>query len=154
MKNYAFYQTKFGYFRMEYEHDYITLLKKYHGKDPEDFGKKTPLTENAYTELCEYLEGQRKDFTFKYMLKGTEFQKKVWQALCEIPYGCTCSYKDIAIAIGNEKACRAVGLANNKNPITLAVPCHRVIGKNGKLVGYAGGIEMKKYLLHMESQNI
>ncbi len=84
--------------------------------------------------------------------KGTDFQKKVWQALCEIPYGETFSYKKVAQKIGNEKACRAVGMANNKNPIAIIVPCHRVIGENGKLVGYAGGLEVKKKLLVLESR--
>ena len=102
--------------------------------------------------MIEYLEGKRKVFDFPYEFHGTEFQKKVWKKLCDIPYGETRTYKDIAIAIGNPKACRAVGMSNNKNPITIAVPCHRVIGANGKLVGYAGGIEMKKKLLEIEEK--
>ena len=85
---------------------------------------------------------------------GTEFQQKVWKALKDIPYGKTKSYKDIAAAVGNEKACRAVGMANNRNPISIIIPCHRVIGKNGKLVGYGGGLEIKEYLLKLESDNL
>ena len=77
---------------------------------------------------------------------------KVWRALCDIPYGETRTYKQIAATVGNPKACRAVGMANNKNPIAIVVPCHRVVGSNGKLVGYAGGIEMKKILLDMEAK--
>jgi len=92
-------------------------------------------------------------FDFKYDLQGTDFQKKVWHALEQIPYGETRSYKDIATAIGNAKASRAVGMANNRNPITIAVPCHRVIGSSGKLVGYAGGLEMKEKVLELESKN-
>lgn len=82
--------------------------------------------------------------------KGTPFQMQVWQALTTIPYGETWSYQDLANAIGNPKAVRAVGLANGKNPISVIVPCHRVIGKNGKLTGYAGGVERKKKLLSLE----
>ncbi|MEG0376628.1 MAG: methylated-DNA--[protein]-cysteine S-methyltransferase, partial [Raoultibacter sp.] len=81
---------------------------------------------------------------------GTDFQKQVWAALCRIPYGSTCSYSDIAAAIGNPKACRAVGGANNKNPIPIIIPCHRVIGANGKPVGYAGTLKTKLFLLNLE----
>ena len=110
----------------------------------------TPLIKKAYEELCEYLEGKRKEFDLPLELNGTEFQKKVWNALREIPYGKTCSYKEIAEKIGNPKACRAVGLANNRNPISIIVPCHRVIGANGKLVGYGGGLNIKEKLLELE----
>ena len=85
---------------------------------------------------------------------GTEFQKKVWNALLEIPYGETKSYKQIAKRVGNEKASRAVGMANNKNQIIIIVPCHRVIGSNKKLVGYAEGLEMKESLLNLEKDNV
>ena len=86
-------------------------------------------------------------------MKGTEFQKRVWKALCDIPYGETRSYKQIAQAIGNPKAVRAVGMANNKNPLLVIVPCHRVIGANGQLVGYASGLEKKRFLLQLENPN-
>lgn len=86
--------------------------------------------------------------------RGTEFQKKVWNELLRIPYGETKSYKDIAVAIGNEKACRAIGMANNKNPIPIIIPCHRVIGSNGKLVGYAGGLNVKEKLLNIEKIDV
>ena len=85
-------------------------------------------------------------------MEGTPFQKKVWNALQNIPYGETRTYKQIAEEIGNPKACRAVGMANNKNPMIIVVPCHRVIGANGKLVGYGGGLEMKRALLDLESK--
>lgn len=152
MDSFAIYETKLGFIRMEYEEDVITYLKRIHD-EPTDFGTKTTLTNKVYNELLEYFDGKRKTFDFPYNLKGTEFQKKVWQALCDIPYGETRTYKDIAIAVGNPKASRAVGMANNKNPITIAVPCHRVIGANGKLVGYAGGLPMKEFLLNMEEKN-
>ena len=104
-------------------------------------------------QLEEYFQGERKDFdiNIKYSV-GTEFQRKVWDKLKEISYGETVSYKHIAKEIGNEKASRAVGGANNKNPLGIIVPCHRVIGSNSKLVGYAGGLDKKQYLLELESK--
>lgn len=112
---------------------------------------RTPLINKAFLEIKEYLEGRRKHFDIPLAPKGTAFQQKVWNALCTIPYGETRSYSEIAEIIGNPKACRAVGMANNKNPIIIMIPCHRVIGKNGSLTGYAGGLEIKEYLLHLES---
>src|SRR5699024_8750818 len=99
-------------------------------------------------QLLEYFNGERKVFDLKLNPKGTEFQKKIWNELIKIPYGETKSYSEIAKNIGNPKACRAVGNANNKNPIGICIPCHRVIGKNGSLTGYAGGIDKKEYLLN------
>lgn len=101
-------------------------------------------------EIEEYLNGNRKEFDIPLKLEGTEFQKKVWNELLKIPYGETRSYKDIAIGINNEKGVRAVGMANHNNPIAIIVPCHRVIGKTGKLVGYAGGLDVKSKLLEIE----
>ena len=117
---------------------------------------KERLTENldsAFEQLEEYLKGERKEFTLPLNPKGTQFQQKVWSALLAIPYGETRSYKDIAAKIGDEKACRAVGMANNKNKIPVFIPCHRVIGSNGDLSGYAGGAELKTKLLELE-QNV
>lgn len=111
---------------------------------------KTPVIIDAVKQLTEFLDRQRKTFNVKLALKGTTFQKKVWLELLKIPYGKTVSYQDIAVAIGNPKACRAVGMANNKNPIPIFIPCHRVIGKNGCLIGYAGGLDLKKSLLEIE----
>ncbi|HGY55610.1 MAG TPA: methylated-DNA--[protein]-cysteine S-methyltransferase [Caldithrix abyssi] len=107
------------------------------------------LTEAA-DQLHAYFEGKLRRFDLPLRAEGTEFQKKVWQALRTIPYGQTASYLDIAKAIGNQKAVRAVGLANGKNPLTIVVPCHRVIGANGKLVGYGGGLWRKEWLLRHE----
>jgi methylated-DNA-[protein]-cysteine S-methyltransferase len=112
----------------------------------------TPLLKRAYQELEEYLRGQRKNFDLPLSPQGTDFQKKVWAALQNIPYGKKCSYKDIAIAVGNEKASRAVGGANHNNPIAILIPCHRVIGSNGDLTGYAGGVDLKEKLLELESR--
>ncbi len=122
-------------------------------RDKEDLQikeKETPLIIKAYCQLTEYFNGQRKSFDLPIHPSGTEFQKKVWRVLCTIPYGETCSYKDIAGKIGNFNACRAVGGANHKNPIIIVIPCHRVIGANGSLTGYGGGLSVKEYLLKLE----
>ena len=112
----------------------------------------TPLLKKAVLELQEYFAGTRKRFDLPLSPQGTDFQQKVWKALQDIPYGAVVSYKDIALAIGNEKACRAVGGANNKNTIAIIIPCHRVIGADGSLVGYGGGLEIKRRLLALEKQ--
>jgi methylated-DNA-[protein]-cysteine S-methyltransferase len=116
----------------------------------EGIEQETPLIKEAYRQLSEYLKGERKGFDLPLLIKGTTFQQQVWKALLEIPYGETRSYKQIAMAIGNPKAVRAVGMANNRNPLLIVVPCHRVIGAKGKLVGYGAGIEKKEFLLRLE----
>lgn len=108
------------------------------------------ITAECIKQLNEYFSGERIEFDIPVEPEGTDFQLKVWRALCSIPYGETRSYSGIAEAIGKPEAQRAVGMANNKNPIPIIIPCHRVIGKNGSLTGYAGGIEMKKKLLEAE----
>ncbi len=109
------------------------------------------IIDKTVTQLNEFFEGTRKEFTIKLSPQGTNFQNQVWRELLNIPYGETKSYSEIAIAIGNSKAVRAIGNANNKNPIPIIIPCHRVIGKSGKLVGYAGGLGIKEALLKLES---
>ena len=104
----------------------------------------------VYTQVNEYLTGRRKQFDVPLKYQGTQFQQSVWQELQKIPYGETRSYQEIAIGIGNEKAVRAVGQANNKNPIMIIIPCHRVIHKNGDITGFACGVEVKRYLLDLE----
>lgn len=106
--------------------------------------------QNAMKQLKEYFDGKRTAFDLKMKLHGTDFQKKVWTYLSEIPYGETRTYKDVAEAIGSPKGFRAVGMANNKNPIAIIYPCHRVIGADGKLVGYGGGLDIKEQLLRLE----
>lgn len=101
-------------------------------------------------QLNEYFKGERKLFEFPFRISGTEFQKKVYRELLKIPYGELRSYKDIAEAIDNPKGARAVGNANNRNRIPIVIPCHRVIGNDGRLVGYAGGLDIKKKLLEIE----
>ncbi len=112
-----------------------------------------PILEKTKKELEEYMLGKRTQFSVPFYAEGTEFQKKVWAKLCEIPYGQTRSYGQVATEIGNPKASRAVGMANNRNPISIIIPCHRVIGANGKLVGYGGGLSKKQLLLAIEQQN-
>lgn len=112
--------------------------------------RETELLREAAKQLKEYFLGNRKSFDIPLAPKGTEFQQKVWKALQEIPFGETRSYGEIARNVGNPKAARAVGMANNRNPIAIFIPCHRVIGANGKLVGYAGGLDIKEHLLSVE----
>ncbi|MGF1690933.1 methylated-DNA--[protein]-cysteine S-methyltransferase [Photobacterium kagoshimensis] len=141
----------------------IRLLANEHGligvtlasqREDDDVDPDWLLTEDPFIECCHqldaYFAGTLTRFTVPLAPEGTEFQKQVWTALRSIPYGETCSYKTIADAINNPKAVRAVGAANGKNPIAIIVPCHRVIGANGKLTGYAGGVDMKAYLLKLE----
>lgn len=112
--------------------------------------EKTSVILKAEQELKEYFSGNRREFSVSVHPTGTEFQRNVWHALCDIPYGETRSYKDIAAAIGNPRACRAVGMANHHNPIMIFIPCHRVIGADGSLTGYAGGLDGKEALLELE----
>jgi methylated-DNA-[protein]-cysteine S-methyltransferase len=111
----------------------------------------TPLIKKAAAQIEEYLNGKRKKFSLPLAMHGTPFQMDVWRALQSIPYGETRSYKEIAEIVKRPKAVRAVGMANHRNPISIIVPCHRVIGHNGSLTGYGGGLPLKKYLLKLES---
>lgn len=122
--------------------------------DKNSIKKETELIKNAKKQLDEYFAGIRKEFDIPIKLEGTDFQIKVWKELLKIPYGEICTYLDIAKRIGNPKGSRAVGMANNKNKIMIIVPCHRVIGSNKKLVGYAGGLDVKEKLLKLEKENV
>lgn len=113
----------------------------------------TELLSMATIQLDEYFQGKRTTFSLPFKLTGTPFQLAVWKELQNIPYGKTTSYKEIAQKINKPKACRAVGMANNKNPLPIIIPCHRVIGSNGKLIGYAGGLKLKNYLLELEKSH-
>ena len=152
MRNIFYYNTKIGRIGIEENGMAITRLDFINKDVKEEIIEKneTAILKEAIKQLNEYLDGKRSSFNLQLEPKGTEFQKKVWNALKEIPYGETRSYGEIAKIIGNEKASRAVGMANNKNPIAIIVPCHRVIGANDKLVGYAGGIDIKEKLLELE----
>ena len=110
----------------------------------------TPLLHQAFEQLQEYFAGARQEFTLPVRLQGTPFQLRCWQALLAIPYGQTRTYGQQAAEVGSPRACRAVGMANNRNPLCVFIPCHRVLGKNGGLTGYAGGLEIKQRLLAIE----
>ena len=148
MKGTAIYHSPVGDILIEYENGAVTGLRNADAFACAD--APNVLTDNVFRQLDEYFAGTRRTFDFPYRLHGTPFQQKVWAALCEIPYGETRSYKDIAAAVGSPKAFRAVGMANHANPIFIAIPCHRVIGADGAFVGYGGGLEMKKALLKLE----
>ena len=114
----------------------------------------TPLLRDACRQIEEYFNGVRRDFDVPIDLHGTDFQRSVWCALRTIPYGATASYRDVAVMVRNPLAARAVGNANNKNPVALIVPCHRVINADGSLGGYGGGEHIKQYLLDFEASNL
>ena len=139
--------TVLGWITFEASDDTLTNLRL--GKFGSDFGSSLVI-EQSIQELEEYLAGQRQDFTVKLAAKGTAFQERVWTALSKIPYGVFPSYSDIAEIIGRPTATRAVGMAIHHNPIAIMIPCHRVIGKNGTLTGYAGGLELKRALMDLE----
>ena len=154
MINYFCYDTEIGRIKISEKDEKIIGLVFSDYKKEDEIEKETELIKKAYTQLEEYLSGKRTEFDIEIEMIGTEFQKKVWKELLNIPYGETRSYKDIAIAIGNEKACRAVGNANNKNPIAIIVPCHRVVGSDGSMTGYAGGLNIKEKLLKIEKCSV
>lgn len=139
----------------ETERNFIGGLKKTFGEcslwDEDRMGEKSSINAKAREELLMYFERKLKRFTVPLDMEGTDFQKKVWKELVRIPYGKTASYGDIAKAVGKPMASRAVGGANHKNPVPIVVPCHRVIGSDGSMVGYGGGLELKKMLLDLES---
>ena len=144
-------ETPIGLLKIAEDGGAITEIRLAEDRLPPDVElRETPLLIEAKRQLTEYFGGRRKLFDLPLAPKGTPFQQKVWAALQTIPYGETRSYKQIAEQIENPKACRAVGLANNKNPIILVIPCHRVIGADGRLVGYAGGVWIKEKLLELE----
>jgi methylated-DNA-[protein]-cysteine S-methyltransferase len=155
MENIFFYETIIGLLGIKENGTNITEI--YFGKDEIPINielKETSLIKKTIDQLEEYFEGKRKSFDLPFEPKGTEFQKSVWNELLKIPYGETCSYGEIAKRIGNPKASRAIGMANNRNPISIIIPCHRVIGASGKLVGYGGGIDIKEKLLNLEKENL
>jgi len=120
---------------------------------PEDWIENRDFFKDEIIQIKEYLAGERQNFDIKLNPEGTEFQKKVWRRLCKIPYGKTAKYKEIALSIGDSNASRAVGMANGKNPIPLIIPCHRVVGSDGKLTGYAFGLGIKQKLISLEKEN-
>jgi len=154
------FETQIGRIALVEENDQITNL--FFENDPilspQAFSgvytfEVTPLLHEAYRQLCEYFEGTRKSFDLPLCPQGTEFMMAVWREIAKIPYGETATYREIAERIGKPKAARTVGLANNRNPLPIFYPCHRVVGQDGKLVGYRGGMEVKRMLLELEKKN-
>ncbi len=146
-----FRETSIGKIGIAEKNNCISHLYLPNDNVPQDMELgETPLLRQAFEQLELYLNGQLKEFDLPLLPEGTPFMKSVWQKLLDVPYGQTASYKDIAIAVGNPKGARAVGLANNRNPIAIFIPCHRIIGANGDLVGYGGGLDMKIKLLRLE----
>ena len=151
-KYYGYYSSPIGVLEIITSKD--AVLSAMFVEEEKESSEETEILREAISQFDEYFKGTRKDFNIKCEVEGTEFQKTAWKALMEIPYGETRSYKQQAILIGNEKATRAVGSANSKNIISIIIPCHRVIGSNQKLTGYAGGLDKKQWLLEHEKENI
>ena len=151
---YDLIDTPLGPVAVTGDHEGIRQIAFQHGKHPlkiEDHWQKDPTAlEAASRQLESYFAGELQCFDLALAPVGTDFQQRVWQALRQIPYGHLVSYRDIAVAIGNPKACRAVGGANGKNPIPIVIPCHRVIGSQGQLVGYGEGLDIKRQLIDLE----
>ncbi|NMP37178.1 MAG: methylated-DNA--[protein]-cysteine S-methyltransferase [Clostridiales bacterium] len=148
----AFYRCKSGYLKIKYTDGAVCGISITERIDSEN--NPSGLSDSAFAQLCEYLDGRRKSFDFPLRIPATTpFREKVWRELCNIPYGETRTYSQIAAAVGNPKACRAVGGACNKNPLWIAVPCHRVIGSDGSLTGYEGGLDIKRELLELERRH-
>lgn len=147
-----FYESDIGKVGIIENSGRITHLYFTNASLPKDIQiDETPILREAGQQLKSYLAGKLKEFSLPLAPTGTDFMKQVWASLCKIPYGKTVTYKEIAIKIGAPNAARAVGLANNRNPIPIFIPCHRVIGTNGSLTGYRGGLELKKRLLDLET---
>lgn len=150
MKTIYYYKSPIGILKLVCTNDALISVD-FVQKCEKNSAKLTDIMLTCKDQLDKYFKGEVKEFDIPLAFeRGTEFQRSVWEALCTIPFGETRSYKDIATYIGNPKAVRAVGGANNKNPIGIIVPCHRVIGSNGKLVGYASGLDKKEWLLTHE----
>ena len=145
-------ETPVGEMWLTQEGDALAGLKLPGEGTPEGELKETPLLKEAAAQLQEYFDGRRAVFDLPLKPEGTEFRRAVWAALLKIPAGETASYGDIARAIGKPKASRAVGSANHNNPLPVFIPCHRVIGTGGKLVGYGGGLDLKQRLLDLEAK--
>jgi methylated-DNA-[protein]-cysteine S-methyltransferase len=149
-----YFDSPLGLMMTQEHNGAIIALDFVQAPPPDDILAVTPLLLEAKRQVLEYFAGKRRDFDLPLAPKGTPFQLRVWQALRAIPYGQTRSYGQIAAAVGNPKAGRAVGGANHRNPISLVQPCHRVIGANGRMVGYGGGLDKKEALLALEQQVI
>ncbi|MGZ9585700.1 methylated-DNA--[protein]-cysteine S-methyltransferase [Paenibacillus marinisediminis] len=150
-----YYETSIGKIGISEQDGYIKNVYFETDTVPENVEvAETEALREAAKQLHLYLAGELNEFTLKLAPEGTAFMRKVWECLCEIPYGKTASYGEIAAHAGNSKASRAVGLANNRNPIPIFIPCHRVVGANGSMTGYRGGIPMKEKLIALEKGKV
>jgi methylated-DNA-[protein]-cysteine S-methyltransferase len=149
----GYYHSPNGIWKIKADQGAVTEISVCKGKKTAYESSEDPVIQQAIQQLSEYFTGKRTSFELPLSTPGTEFQKKVWEALQQIPYGKTISYAQLAQAVGNPKACRAVGSANGKNPVAIVIPCHRVIASDGTLGGYAYGLEVKKELLELEKLN-
>lgn len=154
MKYIKYINTKIGSIAIIEEDDKIIKININEKEENEITRKETVLLKETEKQIREYFEGKRKTFDVPLNPKGTNFMKNIWTALQDIPYGEVRTYQQIAEKVGNPKASRAVGMANHRNPIPIIIPCHRVIGSNGKLVGYALGMDIKRFLLEWEKENV
>jgi len=150
MKGRGYYSSPVGNLQIESENNKVTMVRFCRENEDRKEEINTAAVEQCIRELEEYFHKGRKYFTVELDLQGNDFQKKAWNELLAIPYGKTNSYQQQAIRVGDPNLSRAVGIANNQNPIAIIVPCHRVIGKNGDLVGFGGGLENKEWLLQHE----
>ena len=148
--DFCLFDTPVGQMALAGEGDAISRLYLPGLPLPRLASRETPLLARVREELLEYLAGARRDFDLPLAPQGTPFQQRVWAALREIPYGQTRSYRELALAAGSPRGYRAVGMANHRNPIPILIPCHRVVGADGSLTGYAGGLELKRKLLELE----
>lgn len=144
------FETPMGYMALAADAQALTRLYLPNQPMPRIAFRPTPLLEAAERQILEYLAGNRREFDLPLRPQGTPFQQAVWAALRDIPYGQTRTYRDIARAVNCPKGFRAVGMANQKNPLPILIPCHRVVGADGSLTGYAGGLELKRALLAIE----
>ncbi len=151
---YGIYESKLGPILTARDEGGIRLVNfKIKGKDfdiPADWNEDSSAMNDVFNQLEDYFAGKRQEFNLPLAPEGTPFMKRCWEKLLLVPYGQTATYQDIARALDNPNACRAVGLANARNPIHIIIPCHRIIGSNGKLTGYAGGLPIKQKLLELE----
>ena len=152
MTTYAFYKSPFGLLKIGIADEKVILVGIVSKQDEPN--QPTALSAEVYRQLQEYFAGKRTVFTVPYALNGTSFQQAVWTQIAKIPYGQTVTYKDIAQAIDKPRAFQATGRAVGANPLAILIPCHRVVGSNGELTGYAFGLEMKKALLNLECQTL
>lgn len=150
MQNSIFLDTPAGMIKITETDGYITELIFKSSSIIGNVSNYTPLLREARKQIKEYFSGSRKSFDLPLMPSGTEFQKRAWRSLMDIPYGETRSYKQQAKVLGKPGSCRAVGAANGRNPILIVIPCHRLIGSDGRLTGYSGGLEVKEKLLKLE----